>query len=204
MRKKHILLEILLAVGLIAGSGGCKSKERKEIAELQARLNKEASGHSGCKDKVSQLNERIMRLENTLKKIKDQPCEYELDPVTFEIKQQAPDPRTPNARTIPARPAPGPPLQVSLVTGKVRESRNQLKQCYVEALKRSSKLQAEPIWVRLQFTLYNSGSVGAIRLSPFIGAGFEPCIKRVVRTWKFPRFGGFPKPFVQRIRLTPR
>ena len=195
---------VLVITGVVAI--GCKSgKKQKEITELQAKLEKESQQHEGCKEKVAQLTDRVTRLENALKTIKEQPCEYELDPVTFQIRKKPAttspgEPRPPR----PARPVPGPPLNVAQVKTKIRLARKELKRCYVEALKRSSKLRAEPIWVTLRFTLYNSGKLGAIRLSPFVGGGFEPCVKREVRKWKFGRFGGFPKKFKQRMRLTPR
>lgn len=193
-----------LGIVLFVLAVGCQQKgNKKEVAELQKKLEKEAQKNEGCQDKTQKLKDRLVRMENALKKIKDQPCEFELDPVTLEVKRRSTGTggATSAAR---ARPAPGPPLDVKKVSLKVRSVRRVLKRCYEEAAKRNNALASASKTVTLKFTIFNSGKVGKIRLKPFVGSGFDKCVKNVVKSWKFDRFGGFPKSFVQRIHLTPK
>lgn len=199
----HILLSLLLAG---AFTTACASKgNKKEVEDLQKKLEKESNSLQDCSKKSSELGDRVKRLENAIKKIKEQPCEFDLDPVTLEVKKRE-EPRPSNGKTSPrpARRAPGPPLNPKKVAVKVRSARRIMKRCYEEAAKRNNALASSSRTVTMTFNLLNSGKVGWIKLKPFVGSGFDKCVKKVVRSWRFDRFGGFPKTFKQRIHLTPK
>jgi hypothetical protein len=201
--KRRFAFVLAVTAPLLVGSGCAKKGSKKEVADLQEKLEKEAQDHQTCKDKTQSLKERVTRLENALKKIKEQPCAFELDPVTLEVKRRADGPAARKTARA-ARPAEGPPLDVKKVSRKVRSVRRVLKRCYEEAAKRNDALGSASKTVTLRFTIFNSGKVGRIRLKPFVGSGFDKCVKSVVKGWEFDKFGGFPKSFVQRIHLTPK
>lgn len=200
----HILFSLLLAGFLTIA---CASKgNKKEVEDLQKKLEKESNSLQDCSKKSAELSDRVKRLENAIKKIKEQPCEFDLDPVTLEVKKRE-EARSSARGTSPSRPArraPGPPLNPKKVAVKVRSARRIMKRCYEEAAKRSDALASASRTVTMTFSLQNSGKVGWIKLKPFVGSGFDKCVKKVVRSWKFDRFGGFPKTFKQRIHLTPK
>ncbi len=198
MRFKHF---VVLSSAMLFGVfwTGCEKKNTKELADMQAKLEKEAKESATCQDNASKLKDRLVKLEAALKKIQDQPCVFELDPVTLEVKKRADA-----VVSSHAGPAKGPPLDLNLVRSRIRGVRSTLKRCYEEAAKRDKSLAASSKTVSLRFTVYNSGKVGNIRLVPYVGGGFGPCVRRVVHTWKFPKFGGYPKNFMQRLHLTPK
>lgn len=179
--------------------GGCSQQNDKELKTVKSRYEKVTKDYQGCQDRIVQLQDRSVKLESALKKIRAQPCELELDPVTLEVKAR------PNAVVHSgARPASGPPLNLAKVKTKVRSVRPTLKTCYEEAAKRDKVLGSKAQKVTLKFTIYNSGKVGNIRVLPYVGGGFVPCVKRALGSWKFEKFGGYPKSFMQRIQLTPK
>ncbi len=199
MTHRHFLVLVLACFIGASSVSGCAKKDTKEIQDLQAKLEKEARQTATCQDQAGKLQDRLVKLEAALKKIREQPCVYELDPVSLEVKK-----RRDAVAVASAGPAKGPPLDLSLVKSKIRSVRGTLKRCYEEAAKRDKSLAASSKTVSLRFTIYNSGKVGNIKLVPYVGGGFQPCVRRVVRTWKFPKFGGYPKNFVQRLHLTPK
>jgi len=204
--RKSSFFYILLVLCFSFASSACKQKkgDGKEVDELRKALAKESVSHEECTEKNADLQERVTRLENAIKKIKEQPCEFELDPVSLEVKRVDDGGKAGTRKTGPARPASGPPLDPKKVAVKVRSATRIMKRCYEEAAKRNKELAASSRSVTLKFTLLNSGNVGKIVLTPFVGSGFDKCVKSEVKSWKFDAYGGFPKTFQQRIHLTPK
>ena len=190
-----ILSGVIACLGLTTGCG--KRSGEDESGKYKAQLEAEIKQHQSCQETVRKLRERVAKLELATKKLAEQPCAYELDPVTLEVKVR------PGVQVHQSRPAEGPPINLKQVKAKLLTARRTLKTCYEEAARRDKSLQ-DPRTVTLKFTIYNSGKVGNIKLVPYVGGGFVPCVKRVIGSWRFERFGGFPKNFKLKIHLTPK
>ncbi len=189
---------IAVLLGSLLSAGGCeKQREGQKDKELEAKYQAEIRQHQTCQETVRKLRERVAKLELATKKLAEQPCAYELDPITLEVKVRA------GAQPRQTRPAEGPPLNLRAVKTKIASVRHTLKLCYEEAARRDKSL-ADPRTVTLKFTIYNSGKVGNIRIVPYVGGGFVPCARKAIGSWRFERFGGFPKNFKVKIHLTPK
>lgn len=196
-----------LFIGVIISSlVACASKKNeKEVEELNKTLSRRTNDLHECNNRSGELEDRVMRLENAINKIKEDPCAFELDPVSLEVKLIAESPGPTGKKTGGApKPASGPPLDPKEVAVRVRSATGIMKRCYEEAAKKDKELASSSRSVTLKFTLLNSGRVGKIVLNPFVGSGFDKCVKDEVRSWKFNAFGGLPKTFQQRLHLTPK
>ncbi len=84
----------------------------------------------------------------------------------------------------------------------VKRSRGQVKQCYQNALKKNSALQARSIPMNIQVKYRTDGKVSLAQFSPRISADFDQCMENVAAGWVLPKM---PKPvtFQSKITLTP-
>ncbi len=194
-----------LAALMIPSFLACQKKDRKEVEELNKTLARRTNDLHECNKRSGELEERVMRLENAINKIKEDPCAFEMDPISLEVKPiQESTERTGSKTPVKAKPASGPPLNREQVAVRVRSATGIMRRCYEEAAMRDKELASSSRSVTLTFTLLNSGRVGRIKLTPFVGSGFDKCVKNEVRSWKFDPFGGFPQDFQQRLHLKPK
>jgi len=84
----------------------------------------------------------------------------------------------------------------------VKRSRGQVKQCYQNALKKNSALQARSIPMNIQVKYRTDGKVSLAQFSPRVSADFDQCMQNVASGWALPKM---PKPvtFQSKITLTP-
>ena len=84
----------------------------------------------------------------------------------------------------------------------VKRSRGQLKQCYQNALKKNSALQARSIPMAIEVKYRTDGKVALAQFSPRVSADFDRCMKNAASSWVLPKM---PKPvtFRSKITLTP-
>lgn len=84
----------------------------------------------------------------------------------------------------------------------VRMSRGKLKQCYQNALKKNSALQARSIPMAIRVQYRTDGKVSSAQFSPRVSADFDRCMKNVASGWTLPKM---PKSVVfnSKITLTP-
>ncbi len=202
---------IVLAVTLGGVSVGCAKKDDgskdKKIGSLEAKLQQATERETTLKGELQQLNQRITRLQNDFKIYSQKPCEFELDPIEYTIAK-----KPTGAMYIPkpmggprkAPPSSGTPAALKSWKQKAAMSRYGIKRCYVNAAKKSASLQVGTRRVKLKFTINPSGRMGRIMVIPPIGAGFEGCIRSLLRRWRFARFTGGAKTFTLRLNLRPQ
>jgi hypothetical protein len=198
----------VLCVGIV----GCGKKDDgskdKKIGQLETKLQQAQEQETTLKGELAQLNQRVTRLQNDFKIYSQKPCEFELDPIEYTINKK-PDAAMyvpqPMGMSGMARPEPsGTPEALRNWKVKAAQTRYGIKRCYVNAAKKSAALQVGSRRVKLKFTINPSGRMGRIMVIPPIGAGFEGCIRSLLRQWRFNSFGGGAKTFELRLNLRPQ
>lgn len=202
---------ISFAAVLVVMFVGCAKKDDgskdKKIGTLETKLQHAQEREATAQGELKQLNQRVTRLQNDFKIYSQKPCEFELDPIEYSIKK-----KPAGAMYVPSpmgdpmkRPtASGTPEALKNWKVKAGQSRYGIKRCYVNAAKKSAALQIGSRRVKLKFTINPSGRMGRILVIPPIGAGFEGCIRSLLRKWRFNRFTGGAKTFTLRLNLRPQ
>jgi hypothetical protein len=198
---------VVLAVAIV----GCGKKDDgskdKKIGQLETKLQHAQDRETTLEGELKQVNNRISRLQNDFKIYSQKPCEFELDPIEYKIKKKPAGGmyiRKPAGDPM-KRPEPsGTPEALKNWKSKAAQSRYGIKRCYVNAAKKSAALQVGTRRVKLKFTINPTGRMGRILVIPPIGAGFEGCIRSLLRKWRFSRFGGGAKTFTLRLNLRPQ
>jgi len=201
---------ISFAAVLVVTVVGCGKKDDgskdKKIGQLETKLQHAQEREATAQGELKQLNQRMTRLQNDFKIYSQKPCEFELDPIEYTIKKKPPGAMwVPSPMGDPMRPAAsGTPEALKNWKVKAGQSRYGIKRCYVNAAKKSAALQVGSRRVKLKFTINTSGRMGRILVIPPIGAGFEGCIRSLLRKWRFNRFTGGAKTFTLRLNLRPQ
>lgn len=210
----RIALKIIAVVCSLASLTGCAKRsdgsEKKKAEELQALLHKAEERETALKDEVTQLTQRMTRLQNDFKLYSEKPCDFELDPIQFTIEKKAaqgiahrPAAMTTSPAGMEAKPS-GPPAELSDVNDKIRQSRREIRVCYQASAKKSVELQTSERRVQLAFNVRPSGQVDGVMVSPPVGFGFEDCIRSLISGWRFSRFQGQSQRFRAWMNLRPQ
>lgn len=202
---------ISFAAVLVVMGGGCGKKDDgtkdKKIGQLETKLQHAQERETTLQGELKQLNTRVTQLQNDFKIYSQKPCEFELDPIEYSIKRKPASAmyvHTPMGDPMSRPAASGTPEALKNWKNKAALSRYGIKRCYVNAAKKSASLQVGSRRVKLKFTINPTGRMGRIMVIPPIGAGFEPCIRSLLRKWRFNRFAGGAKTFTLRLNLRPQ
>jgi len=202
---------ISFAVILVVAIVGCGKKDDgskdKKIGTLETKLQHAQERETTLEGELKQVNLRVTRLQNDFKIYSQKPCEFELDPIEYKIKKKTNGGmyiRTPMGDAMKRPAVSGTPEALKNWKSKAAQSRYGIKRCYVNAAKKSAALQVGTRRVKLKFTINPTGRMGRILVIPPVGAGFEGCIRSLLRKWHFNRFGGGAKTFTLRLNLRPQ
>jgi hypothetical protein len=92
---------------------------------------------------------------------------------------------------------------VPLVIAQIQQSRNQIQQCYVQALKTTSGLENRSIQLTVQVKVQPSGAISGAAFAPEVSAQFTTCMTKVAERWKIKPYEGRSFPLQYPIKLTP-
>jgi hypothetical protein len=68
----------------------------------------------------------------------------------------------------------------------VRESRGSIKQCYQNALKKNSALQARTLSLNISVGFTSSGKMTGAKFSPRVSDNFDACMTAIAKRWTLP------------------
>jgi hypothetical protein len=92
---------------------------------------------------------------------------------------------------------------VPLVVAQIQSSKNQIQQCYVQALKTTAGLENRTIKLQVQVKVSPTGSITNAQFAPEVSTGFTACMNKVAERWKIKPYEGRAFPVQYPITLQP-
>lgn len=196
-------LLLFAALSAFACSAGQDASSGEKLESVKSELRKSQERESALKEELSLLTRQVTRLQNDFKLYSQKPCDFELDPIEYTIRKVAVRPVGDKGEAM--LPASEPSAAgTEDVNARVRQSRQRIRACYLEAAKKNTSLQTVEKRVQLVFDLEPSGQLSGIMVSPPVGFGFEACVRKLLSNWKFTKFQGQPHRFRAWMNLRPQ
>ena len=89
------------------------------------------------------------------------------------------------------------------IVKQIRRSQSAIQQCYQQALKKDTRLQAVAVDLKVRVTVNEEGKVQGSSFSPTISRDFDGCMNTIAQRWTVPPFQGGELPIEATVKLQP-